>query len=74
MASRGHAPPLQRPPPLAPNAWAQVASSSSQNSSSPLHNPQIRAKLKETSSDFVKIDGDSIARARLRFQNSLYGK
>ncbi|XP_039141982.1 uncharacterized protein LOC120279183 [Dioscorea cayenensis subsp. rotundata] len=74
MASGGHAPhPVV--PPDRPQSWAQVASSNPHSSdTSPLQNPLLLAKLKSSTSQFVRIDGDALARAHLKFQNSLFGK
>lgn len=75
MASGGYPPPLLPNPSPGSSTWAQIASSTFHNSSnSPLHNPQILSKIKESSTEFVRIDGDTISRARHRFQHSLYGK
>lgn len=63
------------PSPAQPKSWAQVASSLRQPSdNSPLHNPHILSKLKENTSAFIKLDGDSLNRACLKFQHALYGK
>lgn len=43
-------------------------------STPPLHNPQVLSRLKESTNTFVKLDKDALARARMRFQYSLYGK
>lgn len=74
MASGGqnNSPANQRPP---PPTWAQIASKiNPTQASSPLHNPKVLNKLKESTSEFVKIDHDTLSRARLRFQHSLFGK
>ncbi|XP_039127008.1 uncharacterized protein LOC120263188 [Dioscorea cayenensis subsp. rotundata] len=61
--------------PAQPNSWAQIASSLRQSMDiSPLHNPQILNKLKESTSTFIRLDKDGINRACMRFQHSLYGK
>ncbi|XP_039140407.1 uncharacterized protein LOC120277614 [Dioscorea cayenensis subsp. rotundata] len=74
MASGGQIPqttPLHPSPP----SWAQIASKvTTTQESSPLHNPAILNKLKETTSDFIKLDNDTLNRARLRFQHFLFGK
>lgn len=41
---------------------------------SPLHYPFLLQKLKESTSNFVKLDNDALSRARRRFQFALYGK
>lgn len=41
---------------------------------SPLVPGPVLSKLKANTSEFIHIDGDSMARARLRFQHSLLGK
>lgn len=64
------------PPSLAqPKSWAQIASSLHQSIDvSPLHNPQILNKLKESTSTFIRLDKDAINGACMRFQHSIYGK
>ncbi|XP_039145598.1 uncharacterized protein LOC120282820 [Dioscorea cayenensis subsp. rotundata] len=74
MASGGQTPlpPSTHPP---PSSWAQVASSGNRSyESSPLHNPQLLDKLKNSSTSFVKLDADSLSRAHQKFQHALYGK
>ncbi|XP_039118901.1 uncharacterized protein LOC120255061 [Dioscorea cayenensis subsp. rotundata] len=74
MASGGHTP---QPPPSHPSppSWAQIASKvTSTQETSPLYNPAILNKLKESTSEFIKLDNDTLNRARLRFQHSLFGK
>ncbi|XP_039129164.1 uncharacterized protein LOC120265358 [Dioscorea cayenensis subsp. rotundata] len=76
MASGGK-PPFPSPShPLQPSqSWAQIASSSLRAYvPSPLHNPQLLEKLKNSSSSFVKLDGVSLSRAHEKFQNALFGK
>lgn len=64
--------PLANP---SPPFWAQIASSLTRSiNQSPLHNVQVLNKLKETTTEFVKIDSDILSRARSRFQHSLFGK
>lgn len=74
MASGGSTPttvPIHPSPP----SWAQIASKhTTTQESSPLHNPAVLQKLKESTSDFIKLDNDTLSRARLRFQHSLFGK
>ncbi|XP_039118817.1 uncharacterized protein LOC120254910 [Dioscorea cayenensis subsp. rotundata] len=56
-------------------SWAQIASSfNKQTDSSPLHNATILNKLKESTSDFIRLDSDLLNRAHLKFQHALYGK
>lgn len=72
MAS-GDMPPL---PPRSPSqSWAQIASVAARNTdNSPLHNSQALAKLKDTTSEFVRMNCEAITCARMRFRNFLYGK
>ncbi|XP_039123512.1 uncharacterized protein LOC120260138 [Dioscorea cayenensis subsp. rotundata] len=74
MASGGQAPTAISQCAPTPS-WAQIASKhTSTQDLSPLHNPSVLNKLKETTSDFIKLDADTLSRARLRFQHSLFGK
>ncbi|XP_039121328.1 uncharacterized protein LOC120258056 [Dioscorea cayenensis subsp. rotundata] len=74
MASGGQFP-QSLPRPHSTQSWAQVASSSSRTPApSPLHNPDLLVKLKNSSPTFVKFDGDSLSRAHQRFQHALFGK
>lgn len=64
-----------RPPHPVRQSWAQVVAASARDlDNSPLHNRAILAKLKDSTSEFIRFDGDTMARAHLKFQNSLYGK
>lgn len=66
---------LAFPAPGKPKSWAQIASGLCRSSdNSPLHNEQILAKLKVTTTDFIRLDSDAINRARMKFQHALYGK
>lgn len=65
--------PQNRQPPRL--SWAQVASVSNQNmNSSPLHNLIILNKMKDSTTNFIYIDDEAMARARMKFQFTLYGK
>lgn len=56
-------------------SWAQIVSQATRTvSSSPLHNPAIFDKIKASSSQFVLVDDEALGRARMKFQNALYGK
>lgn len=74
MASGGNAlPPISKPPPS--QTWAQIAPKVALTSeNSLLYNPQLLSMLKNSTSQFVRLDNDFLARARMRFQHSLYGK
>lgn len=39
-----------------------------------MHNANILSKIKDSTTTFLKLDGDTLSRARLRFQHALYGK
>ncbi|XP_039119157.1 uncharacterized protein LOC120255388 [Dioscorea cayenensis subsp. rotundata] len=73
MASRvppaGHS--LQPPS----RSWAQITSQATCTiAGSPLHNLEILGRIKASSSQFVRVDDEALGRARMKFQNSLYGK
>lgn len=74
MAS-GDRPPAPSSHPLHRKSWAQIASSINQHTdNSPLHNATILNKLKESTTDFIRLDRDLLNRAHLKFQHALYGK
>lgn len=65
MASRGNAPPPTPKPPTS-QKWAQIASNDARSTeNSPLHKPQLLNKLKNSTSQFVRLDEDSLARASM---------
>lgn len=71
MASGGHPP----SPSLLSKTWADVAAAAQRKpSSSPLVEGPVLNKLKANSTEFIRLDRDTVARARLRFQTALYGK
>lgn len=73
MASGGHKVSHSQQP--SPKSCAQIASQATRTIASfPLHNTEILHKIKETSLEFIKIDGEALNRAHMKFQNSLYGK
>lgn len=41
---------------------------------SPLVDGPVLNKLKASTSEFLRLDRDTVSRARIRFQTSLYGK
>ncbi|XP_039130817.1 uncharacterized protein LOC120267186 [Dioscorea cayenensis subsp. rotundata] len=58
-----------------PRSWAQIASQATRTIvGSPLYNSEILGKIKASSSQFVRVDNEELDRARMKFQNSLYGK
>ncbi|XP_039146855.1 uncharacterized protein LOC120284118 [Dioscorea cayenensis subsp. rotundata] len=67
--------PAPSPSPTQPKSWAQIASSLRQSSdNSLLHNTHILNKLKETTTNFIRLDSVTMSRARMKFQHALYGK
>ncbi|XP_039144885.1 uncharacterized protein LOC120282194 [Dioscorea cayenensis subsp. rotundata] len=74
MASGGQAPTSGTP--RAPHpSWAQLSSKVTPTlDSSPLHNPTVLNKLKASTSEYIKVDNDTLSRVQLRFQHSLIGK
>lgn len=71
MASGGDPPP---PFPMG-KTWADIAATALKRSaSSPLVEGPVLNKLKASTSEFIRMDRDTMSRASLRFQNSLYGK
>lgn len=75
MASGGQ-PPISSTPHLPCKSWENSENSTFTHYSenSPLHNINILKKLKEKTTDFVKLDADALAKARMRFQYAIYGK
>lgn len=62
-------------PPSQPQSWAQITSSLRQpTDNSPLHNPHIFSKLKDSTTNFVHLDNKTILRAGRCFQYAHYGK
>lgn len=71
MASGGQ--PL--PPVPLPKSWAAVAASSQVKANvSLLTDGPVLNKLKANTTDFIRLDHDTISRAHMRFQTALYGK
>lgn len=76
MASRDQPLIPQTHPPLPHRkSWVQMASTTTPHlNNSPLHNSLLLHKLKESTSNFVKLDSDILSKARRHFQFALYGK
>lgn len=71
MARGGSPPPLS----LMSKTWADVATAAQRKSiSSPLVEGPVLNKLKANTSEFLRLDRDTVSRVSLRFQTLLYGK
>lgn len=59
----------------APTLWAEIAASVKNHPANPsalVDGPVLR-RIKASTSDFIRFDGDAVARAHLRFQHLLIG-
>lgn len=71
MASGGQS----LPPYSSSKTWADVAAAAQQKPlMSPLVDGPMLNRLKANTSEFLKLDRDTVSRARIRFQTALYGK
>ncbi|XP_039146757.1 uncharacterized protein LOC120283996 [Dioscorea cayenensis subsp. rotundata] len=70
MASGGQPP----PPSMLSKTWANVAAAAQRKPSSPLVEDPVLSKLKANTTEFIRVDHDTLSRARMRFQTALYGK
>ncbi|XP_039136996.1 uncharacterized protein LOC120274516 [Dioscorea cayenensis subsp. rotundata] len=60
-----------------PPSWAEIVAAVKNRPNqtpSPLVEGPVLRKLKASTSEFIRLDGDAMARARLRIQHSLLGK